>query len=545
MTREENSSPEANNNYLSASLEISKGMDGVCLAVLRWGDRAIQVEVELEQVTKKLSAYRTALEFFVDSLPEVDKSKNYELEQVGMANALWQAINQGSLADHLKELVNHSFSRPILLHVKTELVEHEVIPWELLGSPNCDFIKSMHITLSVCRSKPSPAHWKLSHSDKIKLLLANSQPIPIRAMHAGEEFEVIQGLLKENHKVEIVTLLNIDYHSFCKGLETQPQILHLACHGLDDKLVFKYEHGKQEIPHTSIVNAICDINSIGFVVLSVCRSANLARQLVESGIPAAIGMSTSITDFAAYEFSRWLYLGLQRGKTVCQSFQSAVDNLRTLSQMDRELWSIPVLYENQEFAPFVDLHKQTREESPFQVSKSTNQENVDTEFVAQWLEAIASKPSNGQMALINICHALLQRLKQDNELWQNSNNVNDLLLETIEKDLVYVRSKLLLALEKKHVIQSWGDKWLQFTRDIECMLDIEYRHVSFSAKAMKKFLEITDTRYSRRENKIELLEEQERLFEKYREFSLKYEYLVRRFSQIVEEQDDWHRKSIA
>jgi hypothetical protein len=556
MTREENPSSEVNNNYLSASLEISKGVGGVCLAALRWDNRAVQIEVNLEQTSNKLPSYRTALEFFVDSLPEANKSK-YALEQVGMANALWHAINQGSLANHLNELVNHAVSRPILLHVKTEWAEHEIIPWELLSSPNCDFIKSAHITLSVCRSKPLPKHWHLSHSDKIKLLLANSQPMSIRAMHAGEEFRVIQDLLKENRKVEIVTSLDVDYHSFCKSLESQPQILHLACHGLEDKLIFKYEHDKQEIPHTSIVNAIRDTHSIGLVVLNVCHSENLVRQLVESGIPAAIGMSTSITDFAAYEFSRWLYLGLQKGKTVCQAFQSAVENLRNLSKTDCELWSVPVLYENQEFAPFANFPegaRQTVADSPSLVKKdsqktpSTIKENIiiipstfearsffevdiDKDII-EWVNKIRVQPFNCRKDLVDICLSLLSLLKRDNE--KIMEDLSIALLENVERRLAYVRNKLNMILEQKHIVQAWDRNWHEFITDIELLLDQHHRDISFSTRAMKKFLDIINNSPQRMKSNLDTLEEQERLYEKYREYSLKYEHFVRRFSNIVE-----------
>jgi hypothetical protein len=361
MTRIDN--PINNSNFLSASLEISRSEGGTCLATLGWprGGLGAQNEVSLGPVISKLSAYQTSLDFFVDGLPETDHSKNYTPEQIDMANMLWRAINQGNIADLLNELVDFAGVRPIMIHIEVTQLDYEAVPWELLGTPNCDYIKNKHITLFVCRSKTPSVNWQASRSDQINILLANSQPMPVRAIHTGEEFGAIQDLFRGNNQVAITQSPNVDYYSFCKSLEVQPHILHLACHGIEDKLFFKDgQKDKQEIPHTSIVNAICDTPSIGLVVLNVCHSANLARQLVESGVPAAIGMSTSFTDLAACEFSRWFYLGLQKEKNICQSFQFAIENLQNLSETDRMLWSVPMLYENQEFAPFVDFLNEIR-----------------------------------------------------------------------------------------------------------------------------------------------------------------------------------------
>lgn len=163
---------------------------------------------------------------------------------------------------------------------------------------------------------------------------------------------------------------------------------------------------------------------------------------------------------------------------------------------------------------------------------SSPSSNID-QSVQKWLDNVTVQSPDGYVDLLNICISLLQILRHDNEKLMGDWSTE--LFESVGKNLIYVRSKLIAILEKKRVIQAWGDSWVQFVKDIEMMLEQEHRDVSFRTKAMKNFLELTKENSSQPVSKLDALDEQEKLFEKYREYSLKYDYLVSNFSKYIDD----------
>jgi hypothetical protein len=156
---------------------------------------------------------------------------------------------------------------------------------------------------------------------------------------------------------------------------------------------------------------------------------------------------------------------------------------------------------------------------------------VDT-TINQWLAAIRVQPSSGHAELINICISLLNILRHDNESLLREWSVE--LFEIVEENLLYTRSKLILILGQKRIIQDWGEKWGQFITDIELLLEQDHRDLSFHTKAMKKSLEISQDNAPQSKNTLATLEEQKQLHRMYGEYSLEYEHLANKFSNYID-----------
>jgi hypothetical protein len=336
------------------------------------------VTIDLSGLLKELQSYNADLGFIAHKITRIDAEKLKKLKewQNKLAEEFCNAIYESAFKGFLEQLGNQASGRIILLGIDMPGGLLEAFPWELLGNPNNTNFQKRNVIFSIHRAvETRPVTYQ--QGKDIDLLVLSSYPLDKTPLHP--EYSVIHNTLNAHPSVRLRSEgPNLSYYQFCQHMRTNPDIVHLAVHGEpnNEGFAFVRNEGSQIIPIPTLVNFIKQIKSIKLLVLNACYSAtphlyttyaiaSMARQLVSGGLPAVIGMSTSITDRAAIEFSRWFYLELSESPTVRQAFHTTIDNLRNYNQPDSLLWSVPMLYLNDDINPFGEILREAVEKNDF------------------------------------------------------------------------------------------------------------------------------------------------------------------------------------
>jgi CHAT domain len=129
-------------------------------------------------------------------------------------------------------------------------------------------------------------------------------------------------------------------------LDIKPNIVHFSGHGNgDDGLVFEDENGNPKLVEGAALARLFDLfsDTIECVVLNGCYSA-IQAESISQYIENVIGMTESIGDQAAIEFSVGFYDALGAGRTVDFAYQLGCNAIR-LSGIPEE--SVPILIKKQ------------------------------------------------------------------------------------------------------------------------------------------------------------------------------------------------------
>lgn len=365
----------SDDNYVTLALELEPDSEGTYVATLHWpeGNLYTQNQIDLKSFLN-WNYYKMVIGSWASTTHRLREDR-YALRKEILgekAETLSRVIFSGNLGDVLKDLEAIADGRTVLLTVFFRPGPLENIPWELLGAPTNSLNRKHRLSISVSRGVINRRRQVLIRGEKIRFAYVLSQPLPYPQFHS--EFAALFDVLGETGKVDVFSsepkITHIEFHKF--AWKIKPNILHLALHGENGELLFSRGEDDQPIPYDVLVKEIRGIGSIGLAILNVCNSAKneddlnsipgLARQLVEMGIPSALGMAAEITDRAVIEFSRKFYIALAESKSVRQAFDSAVEELRIYNQPDQLLWSVPMLYVNQDITPFIDFLEKIRPE---------------------------------------------------------------------------------------------------------------------------------------------------------------------------------------
>jgi hypothetical protein len=107
--------------------------------------------------------------------------------------------------------------------------------------------------------------------------------------------------------------------------ECLPRIVHFSGHGSDqDEIVFQDNAGAAKyVTKEAIVQTMAAASGdIALVFFNTCYSRGQAKAVVQH-VPAAIGMTTSISDEAARVFSAQFYSSIGFGLSVGRAFKQA------------------------------------------------------------------------------------------------------------------------------------------------------------------------------------------------------------------------------
>jgi hypothetical protein len=119
-------------------------------------------------------------------------------------------------------------------------------------------------------------------------------------------------------------------------LDYDPQIVHFSGHGsTGGTLIFKNENGEPEPVSSTSLEDIFKVlaKNIFLVFLNACYSEEQARA-ISKYINCVVGMATKVYDETARDFSAQFYSALAKKKSVQESFDLAVANLKLLSKKD-------------------------------------------------------------------------------------------------------------------------------------------------------------------------------------------------------------------
>ena len=357
-------------SYLSIGLHVEAIENGQLQAIMEWPVARYfgPVTIDLSALMRELQSYNTDLGFIAHTITHIDEAKLQRLRnwQNKMAEKFCLSFYESTFKGFLEQLGDQAAGRVILLGVYVPRGLIEAFPWELLGNPNNAYFLKHNVIFSVYRAIDTPS-WAYRHEKTIDFLFLSSYPLDRPPLHP--EYPAIQNALSTHPSVKSRSVgPALSYYQFCEQLRTYPDIVHVAIHGQPNGIGFSFarNEGSENIPVSTLVNFLKQIKSIKILVLNACYSAmphlyetyalaSLARQLVSSGLRAVIGMSTSITDRAAIEFSRWFYMELRESPGIRQAFHATIDSLRNYNQPDSILWSVPMLYINDDTNPFVEI----------------------------------------------------------------------------------------------------------------------------------------------------------------------------------------------
>ncbi|PHS44335.1 MAG: hypothetical protein COB03_18620 [Alteromonas sp.] len=165
--------------------------------------------------------------------------------------------------------------------------------------------------------------------DEVSVLFLASNPRDQGQLGLDEEVRSIKEMITKSRHRDAVKLESCwavrpgDILQYIN--EYQPTIVHFSGHGSsNDELVLMDNNSNTKlVSMESIVQAMSVANEdLRLVFFNTCHSKNQASNVIKY-IECAIGMNTSITDFAAQIFSAQFYSSLGFGLSVEKSFNQA------------------------------------------------------------------------------------------------------------------------------------------------------------------------------------------------------------------------------
>lgn len=90
----------------------------------------------------------------------------------------------------------------------------------------------------------------------------------------------------------------------------------------------------------NLYNLLRNIKSdVKLIVLSACHSTNLGKLLFDAGIPAVVGIHTSveILEIAAFAFNRIFLFSLLEGMKTGEAFNMGIGNVSSANQESRKI----------------------------------------------------------------------------------------------------------------------------------------------------------------------------------------------------------------
>ncbi|MDZ7399228.1 MAG: CHAT domain-containing protein, partial [candidate division KSB1 bacterium] len=258
------------------------------------------------------------------------------------------------------------------------------LPWGLAIDPHSGHelyrVPQLFLSRTSCADERPPAP---ALRAPLKILVMISAPLDLpqryRLNYEDEELSILKSFaeLKKSGQVQIDFTENGSLFALRQKIDRNDyHILHFSGHGnydektgigtllLEDDLTLTMEETDGAAFATALLKPG---HKIPLVVLSSCKTsqgnfAGVAASLLQKGIPGVVAMGMSIVDAYATAFTAHFYKRLADRKTVLESFQGAVEYIRSEpfnDEMKKQnkyaplQWLIPNLYLNQEL-PLVD-----------------------------------------------------------------------------------------------------------------------------------------------------------------------------------------------
>lgn len=190
--------------------------------------------------------------------------------------------------------------------------------------------------------------------DEIRILFFAANPSDQTSLQLDEEVREIQEMIRKTKFRD-----SLDFHS-CWAVrptdilqainEYEPSIIHFSGHGsADDEIIFldKKRNAKAVSKEAIVQTVMASAENIRLIFFNTCYSKNQA-DAVTKHVEAAIGMNTSISDYAARVFSSQFYSSIGFGHSLQKAFDQgkAALMLEDIKQED-----IPELFTHSDLDP--------------------------------------------------------------------------------------------------------------------------------------------------------------------------------------------------
>jgi len=183
----------------------------------------------------------------------------------------------------------------------------------------------------------------------IKILFLSASPSDIDRIRVDLELRKIEEQLVSSEFRDQIILEKrtaVKIESITKALlDIKPKIVHFSGHGNEEGILVETEDGSSTIlPQEGLKKLFLLFkDTISCVFLNSCYSELQAKTISKQGI-YVIGMSNSIEDKAAIEFSKGFYQGIGAGKDIEFSFKLGI----IMISNDLENNNIPILWKDGE-----------------------------------------------------------------------------------------------------------------------------------------------------------------------------------------------------
>jgi hypothetical protein len=118
-------------------------------------------------------------------------------------------------------------------------------------------------------------------------------------------------------------------------------IFYFSGHSNEEILQLEYEDGS---PHDASIITFASLlkeqNNLNLVFLNSCKSENLARELINHGIPVVIGTTQNVSQVLARDMASQFYLSLASGASVKTAFQEAKVSLQMEDSTEQFPWQM-------------------------------------------------------------------------------------------------------------------------------------------------------------------------------------------------------------
>lgn len=182
-------------------------------------------------------------------------------------------------------------------------------------------------------ASPVPMAVPAAPASTFTILLVSASPDFKQRLRVDQEFRQIVDKLRATRYRDRLRLVQVQAARFedlrTALMEHEPQVLHVSAHGeKDGSLHFEEKaDGSNVVTKMKLLRLLSALGAnLRIVVLNACYSAGIARDLAPS-VGCSIGMSDTIRDGEAIEFSVALYETLAFGRSIQTAFDTAIAGL--------------------------------------------------------------------------------------------------------------------------------------------------------------------------------------------------------------------------
>jgi CRP-like cAMP-binding protein len=185
---------------------------------------------------------------------------------------------------------------------------------------------------------------------RLRILVVAPQPVGRELLQHWNEWDLIVESLKLSSGLYITRLMPPTLERLEGALESGGyHVVHIIGHGevhsetREQSILFEDSHGRPEAYDADALVRHFSRHQVRLVVLNVCKSKNLASEIVKRGkYVAAIGMSGDVPDDFGVTFAQVFYRSLAEGNKVDDSLERSRIALR--EKFSRKEAKMPSLY---------------------------------------------------------------------------------------------------------------------------------------------------------------------------------------------------------